>query len=173
MHYLFILVSCFLIVLLASCDVAPLSYDIGDGLVLVHSPPQYKTISDNTRCEQLLNALERGVTAAISETKIETVLVQEESVEVRVTPIKYKKNGSVKTAAKVELAIIPSVSKQVSYPAIQTSKGEVRRKSSVRCKPNKRRVIWIPATYKIKDNSGATIKYFETAQALAEYINSR
>ena len=173
MRYLFNLVLCFLIFVLASCDVAPWSYDIGDGLVLEHTPPQYKTIADNTRCEQLLHAIERGVTPATSETKTETVIVQEGSVEVAVTPIKYKRNGLVKTAAKVRLARIPSVSKQVTYPAVKTPSGEVQRKSSVKCKPIIRRVIWTPATYKIKDKSGATIKEFETAEALAEYINSK
>lgn len=173
MRYLFNLVLCFLIFVLASCDVAPWSYDIGDGLILVNTPPKYKTIADNTRCEQLLSAIEQGVTPDIYETKTETVIVQEGSFEVAVTPIKYKRDGSVKTAAKVRIARIPSVTKQVTYPAVKTSSGDVQRKPSVRCKPIIRRVIWTPATYKIKDKSGVTIKDFETAEALANYINSK
>ena len=173
MRYLFNLVLCFLIFSLASCDMAPWSYDIGDGLVLVHTPPQYKTIADNTRCKQMLDAIERGETPAASEARTETVIVQEGSFEVLVTPVKYEKNGAVRTAAKVMLRRIPSVSKQVAYPAVKTSSIEDQRKSSVRCKPITRRVIWTPATYKIKDKSGATIKDFETAEALAKHINSK
>lgn len=173
MRYLFNLVACFLIFALASCDVAPWSYDIGDGLVLVHTPPQYKTVADNTRCQQLLDAIKRGVSPATFATKTETVIVQEGSFEVVVTPIEYRKNGSVKTAAKVRLRRIPSVSKQVTYPAFKIPSGDVQGKSSVKCEPIIRRVIWTPATYKIKDKFGATIKDFETAEALAEYINSK
>ena len=171
MRYLFLFFLSFSILALASCDGAPSNYDIGDGLVLVHTPPQYKTVTDNTKCAQLLSAIERGLTLSTSETKTETVIVQEGSVELRVTPIKYERNGSVKTAAKVRLYKIPSVSKQVTYPAVKTSSGEVQRKSSLKCRPTTRRVIWTPATYKIKDKSGATIKDFETAETLAEYIN--
>jgi len=173
MRHPFSLILCFLIFVLASCDVASWSYDIGDGLVLVQTPPQYKTIADNTRCEPLLNAIERGATPAISETKTETIIIQEGSVEVAVTPIKYKRDGSVRTAAKVRISKIPSVSKQVTYPAVVTPSGDAQRESSVRCRPIPRRVIWTPATYRIKDKSGATIKDFETAEALAEYINSK
>lgn len=173
MRYLLSLFLYFLIIVLASCDVAPWHHDIGDGLVLVHTPPEFKTIADNTRCKQLLNAIERGAIPVTSETKTETVIVQEGFFEVAVTPVKYKKDGSVKTAAKVRIARIPSVSKQVTYPAVKTPFGDRPRKSSVRCKPIIRRVIWTPATYKIQDKSGATIKDFETAQALAAYINSQ
>ena len=173
MRYQLNLVLCFLIFTLVSCDVAPWSYDIGDGLVLVHTPPQYKTIADNTRCEQSLITTEAGEIPPTSKTKTETVIVQEGSVEVAVTPIKYRKDGSVKTTAKVRIARIPSVSKELTYLVVKTSSGEVQRISHVGCKPILRRVIWTPATYKIKDKSGATINDFETAEALAEYINSK
>ena len=170
MRYLF---SSALCLVLASCDVAPWSYDIGDGLVLVQTPPKYKTVSDNKRCEQLLNAMERGVISARFETKTETIIVQEASAEVAVTPIEYEKNGSVKTEAKVRIRRIPSVSKQVANPDFSRPLGDELRKFLARCKPTIRRVIWTPATYIIKDKSGATIKDFETAEALAEYINSK
>ena len=168
MQYLFNLVSCFLIFGLASCDVAPWSYNIGDGLVLVHTSPHYKTISDNTICQQLIDAIERGLNPDTSDVKTETVIVQEGSFEVVVTPIEYEKNGSVKTAAKVRLRRIPSVSKQVIYPAFETLPGDARGKPSVKCEPIIRRVIWTPATYEIKDESGVTIKDFKTAEALAK-----
>lgn len=152
---------------------APRSYDIGDGLALEHIPPVFRTITDNTRCEQLLNLIELGGTLATSETKTETVIIQEGSLEVKVTPISYNKDGSVKSAARVGFRRIPSVSKQVTYPSVKTPSWDVQRKSGVKCRPITRRVIWTPAAYKIKDKSGATIKYFETAEALAEYINSK
>jgi len=171
MRYLSNLILCFLTFVLASCDVAPWSYDIGDGLVLVQTPPQYKTITDNTNCVQLLNAIERGEIPVTSETVTETVIVQEESFEVAVSPITYNKNGSVKTAAKVKLRRFPSVSKQVTYSLVKMPSGEVQLKSGGRCKFITRRIITTPATFKIKDKSGATIKEFETAEALAEYIN--
>lgn len=172
MRYLLNLGSCFFMFALASCDVAPWNYDIGDGLVLVQTPPQYKTIVDNTRCQQLLDAIERGETPVASEARTETVIVQDGSFEVVVTPVKYDKNGTVRTSAKVRLRRIPAVSKQVSYPAVKTPSIEEQLKSSARCRPITRRVIWTPATYKIKDKSGATIRDFQTAEALAEYINS-
>jgi len=171
MRYLFSLISCFFIFALASCDVAPWSYDIGDGLVLEQTPNRFGTITETSRCEQLLNETEQDVIFATSETITETVILQEGSFEVAVMPIKYNKNGSVKTAAKVRLRRIPSISKQVTYSVVKTPSGEVQIKSSGRCKPISRRIITTPATYKIKDKSGVTIKDFETAEALAEYIN--
>ena len=169
MRYLFNLVLYFGIFALASCNRAPWSYNIGDELVLVHTPPQFKTVADNTMCKRWLIGIERGVTPAISE----TVIVQEGAFEVVVTPIKYNKDGSIKTVAKVRIRSIPSVTKQVTYPALKIPSEEEQRKVSAKCKPIIRRVIWTPATYKIKDKAGATIKDFETAQAVAEYINSK
>ena len=169
MRYLFNLGLCFWIFVLASCNSAPWSYDIGDNLVLVYTPAEFKTIADNAICKRWLKRKEWGITPAISE----TVIVQDGSFELRVTPIKYNNNGSVKTSAKVRIAKVPPVTKQVTYLALKIPSEEEQRKISAKCKPIIRRVIWTPATYEIKDKSGATIKEFETPQALAEYVNSK
>ena len=70
---------------LASCDVAPHTYEIGDELVLEITPPKFSTIVDNTACEQWLTAIERGDLQAFPP-KTDTVIVQEGSVEVSVKP---------------------------------------------------------------------------------------
>lgn len=173
MRYLFNSVLCCLIFALTSCDMAPWSYDIGEGLVLVQTPPQFKTVTDNRSCVQLLEAIELDVTPDISETIMETVVVQEGSHEVVVMPIKYNRGRSVKAAAKVRFRTIPAVTKQVTYPAIKTSSAELRRKADANCQPITRRVVWTPATYKIKDESGTTIRDFETVEDLAAYINAK
>ena len=60
MRYLFYLILCFLMISLTSCHVQDRSIDIGDGLVLEIIRREFKTITDNTRCVGLLNAIERG-----------------------------------------------------------------------------------------------------------------
>ena len=173
MRYLFYLILCFLMISLTSCHVQDRSIDIGDGLVLEIIHREFKTITDNTRCVGLLNAIERGEIPVTSETKTETVIVQEGFTSVAVKPIIYKSNGSVKTEAKATLYITPAVTKQVMPPKVIAPSEEMRRKPSVICKPLTRRIISNPPSYKIKNKSGATIKHFETAKALAEYINSK
>jgi len=107
----------------------------------------------------LLDAVERGEIPATFETETETVIVQEGFMSVVVTPMTYHKNGSVKREAKARLLRTPEV--------------EARRKFNIKCKPITRRIIVTPATYKIKDESGATIKDFKTAEAVAVYINTK
>lgn len=171
MRYLYYLSLCSLIIALASCRVQDI--DIGDGLVLEVSHRISKTIRDNTRCEELRNAIERGLIPDTLETQTETVIVQEGFMDAVVTPIIYNSDGTVKTPAKVKLLITPAVSKQVRYPVVKIPSREVQRKSNAKCKPMSRRIISKPKSYKIKDKSGATIHHFETAEALVEYINSK
>lgn len=171
MRYLFYLLLCFSVIFLAWCHVRDKSIDIGDGVVLEIIPGKFKTVADNTRCVQLRDAIARGEIPDTSENKTETVILQEGFMDVAVTPVKYKFNGSVKTAAKAKLIIIPEVNKQVIRPVFKTPSEDVQRRPSVKCKPTKRRIISNPKSYKIKDKSGATIEHFESAEALVEYIN--
>lgn len=157
---------------LASCDVAPHTYEIGDELVLEITPPKFSTIVDNTACEQWLTAIERGDLQAFPP-KTDTVIVQEGSVEVSVKPVTFNRDGTVKTAAKVTLRNIPPVTRRISYQAHEPRSGGISTGDITRCKPIRRRVVSSPATFVIRDKTGATIKRFETAEAAAEYINSK
>lgn len=158
---------------LASCELQDKAIDIGDGLILEISPRTFETIVDNTRCERLLTAIERGEIPDTLDPQTETVIVQEGFRDAVVTPIVYNRDGSVKTAAKAKLIITPAVNKPVTPPVIKTPLPDVQSKPRLLCKPITRRIILKPKAYEVKNKSGATIKRFETADALANYINSK
>ena len=157
---------------LASCDAAPQTYDIGEGRVLEYTPPQYATIVDNTSCEQWLAAVERGDPKTFKP-MTDAVVIQEESVEVSVTPATYNRDGTVKAAAKMRVRKIPKVTRQESYPAIDPRPGNAIDRGRARCKPVTRRVVSTPPTFTVKDQTGAVVDTFETAEAAANAINSR
>ena len=101
------------------------------------------------------------------------VIVQEGSVEVSVTPVNHNRDGTVKAAAKMRVRKIPKVTRQVSYPAIDPASENSADKRRARCRPVTRRVITTPPTFTVKDQTGATVETFETAEAAANAINSR
>ena len=174
MRYLIYLSLSFLIMAPAWSQAQDASIDIGDGLVLEVIPSQYETVQDTSCSDRHAQSpTEWVVVPATFESITETVIVQEAYTDVKITPIIYNSNGSVKTAAKAKMIEIPAVSKQVTRRVIKTPSKIVQRILPNTCSFRMKRRLKKSKSYKIKDKSGITLNHFENAESLAEFLNSR